>query len=241
VGLCICGRDETLDLLNVQEGHRILDVGCGTGDDVRRLASLVGSTGCAVGVDNSKTMITEAERRSEGLNLAVEFHVNDAQHLDFADSTFDGCRAERIFVHVEDPGKLLIEMIRVARPGGRVVVFECDVDALIFDTPDRALDRKVVHAICDSLRHGRIARQLPALFRRSALEEIIVVPRLLIIPWAIWAKALVGTLKNAQEAGVLTGGDISNWWNQVEEAEQSGVFFSAVPAVLVSGRKPQEH
>jgi hypothetical protein len=52
----------TYELLRPRSGARLLDVGCGPGDDVLALAALVGPTGRVVGVDNSTTMLTEARR-----------------------------------------------------------------------------------------------------------------------------------------------------------------------------------
>ncbi len=67
-------KQRTLALLNVREGVHVLDIGCGTGVDVRRLAQHVGQTGKVVGIDPSITMITEARTRSAELSLPVEFH-----------------------------------------------------------------------------------------------------------------------------------------------------------------------
>src|SRR5690348_123015 len=74
-------------LLDVHAGDDILDVGCGTGDDTRALAHLVGRSGRITGVDSSATMIAEARRRAAGLDLPVEYRVANAQHLPFADNT----------------------------------------------------------------------------------------------------------------------------------------------------------
>jgi ubiquinone/menaquinone biosynthesis C-methylase UbiE len=90
-------------LLKLQSGHRVLDVGCGTGDDVRGMAELVGAVGQAVGIDQSEVMIQEAERRSVNQSPPVEFRVMDAHHLDFPDGTFDSVRAERVLQHAEAP------------------------------------------------------------------------------------------------------------------------------------------
>src|SRR5262245_20458895 len=100
-----CKR-QMLNLLDAQIGHRILDVGCGTGEDVMALAHLVGSEGLVTGVDMSETMIAEAKKRSAGSGLPVEWRLGQAERLDFADNTFDSCRAERIFGHVENPRNL---------------------------------------------------------------------------------------------------------------------------------------
>jgi ubiquinone/menaquinone biosynthesis C-methylase UbiE len=170
-----CKR-KILSLLNVREGDVLLDVGCGTGDDGRMLAQMVGDRGRVVGVDSSGVMIAEARRRAEGSNLGVEFHLGDAHHLNFSNNTFDGCRTERTFMHVDDPSQLLAEMIRVARSGTRIVVFDFDWDAVVINSPDRSLTRKIVRMMSDSVRQGWIGRRLPALFRESGLREIAIIP-----------------------------------------------------------------
>lgn len=116
--------------LNMQQGQSILDVGCGTGDDVLSLAELVGKTGSVVGVDSSEKMIEESKKRSNlrGGKLSIELHVGNAHHLDFADNTFDCSRAERLLMHVDDP---IAEMARVTKPGGHIVIFDLDWDGVI--------------------------------------------------------------------------------------------------------------
>jgi ubiquinone/menaquinone biosynthesis C-methylase UbiE len=54
-------KSAMLDLLEPVAGQRLLDVGCGTGDDVRDLARRVAPTGTVVGVDMSNTMIEVAK------------------------------------------------------------------------------------------------------------------------------------------------------------------------------------
>lgn len=53
-------KRQSYDLLQIQPGQRILDVGCGTGDDVRAMAERVGATGRVIGLDSSATMIQTA-------------------------------------------------------------------------------------------------------------------------------------------------------------------------------------
>jgi len=55
-----------LQLLGIRAGYRLLDVGCGVGDDVREMARLAGETGKAVGLDNSQVMIAEARKGPKG-------------------------------------------------------------------------------------------------------------------------------------------------------------------------------
>ncbi|HKQ76834.1 MAG TPA: methyltransferase domain-containing protein [Blastocatellia bacterium] len=231
-------KHRLLHLLDTKEGHRILDVGCGAGEDAMAMARMVGSEGLVTGVDKSEIMIAEAKKRSAGSGLPVEWILCQAERLDFADNTFDGCRADRLLGHIEDPHKLLADMIRVTRPSGRVVVFDFDVDAFIFNIPDYELNRKVVHALCDSFCNGHIGRQLPALVRSSGLIDIFIIPYTLIYPLEMLMLGLEGVLENAQETGVLTYGEVSRWRHQLEEAEQQGSFFAAAPGFIVGGRKP---
>lgn len=95
-------KRRTYALLQAGPGHRILDVGCGTGDDVRASAAIVGPSGHVTGVDSSTVMIAEAQQRSGALGLRVEFRVGDAHALDFPDNIFDGARADRTLQHLAD-------------------------------------------------------------------------------------------------------------------------------------------
>src|SRR4051812_30370655 len=99
MGFLDTAKANALELLRLAPGMRILDVGCGTGEDVRSIAQAVGTSGFVVGVDLSESMVAEANRRSDRFDLPVHFSEGDAQHLDFPDDSFDGCRAERLLQH----------------------------------------------------------------------------------------------------------------------------------------------
>ena len=108
-------------------GGKVLDVACGTGDMVVELLRL----GCTVtGVDLSKEMLAIAKRKAE----SGKWKVADAEHLPFEDNTFDAVTCAfgvRNFVHLEQGLK---EMLRVLKPGGRMVILE-------LATPDSRLLR----------------------------------------------------------------------------------------------------
>ncbi|HLY31903.1 MAG TPA: methyltransferase domain-containing protein [Ktedonobacterales bacterium] len=223
--------------LQAQEGQSILDVGCGIGDAAQTLAALVGSAGRVVGVDSSEYLIQEARRRAEGTGLSVDYRVGDAHQLDFTDQSFDGCRADRVFMFLEDPRRALTEMIRVTRPGGRIVIYDIDWDGMMADHPDRALTRKVFHLGCESVRHGWMGRQLPALFRENALGDVTVSPHMIVPDYAFFTRVFRGLLNRASETGVISTSELSQWWDPLEQADQQGLFFAAVPGFIISGRK----
>jgi ubiquinone/menaquinone biosynthesis C-methylase UbiE len=134
-------RQRMFELLEVREGARLLDVGCGAGNDVQDLARLVGPSGRVVGIDSSATMIEQARARTADGDLPVEYLQEDAYHLPFEENSFDGCVSSRVFKHLAEPERALGEMVRVARTGARIVVAEADFDLTIVDIPDRTLAR----------------------------------------------------------------------------------------------------
>lgn len=245
-------KQMSFHLLEVREGARLLDVGCGSGDDVRALAALVGESGRVVGIDSSERMIEEARARDgrDGVPAAgagtgraarVEFHVMDAHQLGFPDADFDGCRADRVLQHVADPARVLGDLVRVARPGGRIVVVEPDWETFVIDATDRQVTRRVLNHRCDDVRHGWIGRQLPGLFHAAGLADIAVQP-ITLTSTSFAEIEHLGRLSTAVEHAVAAGsispeaGDA--WLAALRQRDAAGRFFSAITGFVVAGRKP---
>jgi ubiquinone/menaquinone biosynthesis C-methylase UbiE len=231
-------KRQMLEWLQIQPGGRFLDVGCGTGDDAREMARLVGGMGDVVGIDNSQAMISEANQRLAGTHLPLEFHLADAMALPFEDGHFDGCRADRSLMHVPDAERVLAEMVRVARPGGRIAVFEVDFETLVIDAPDRPLARKVMHTWCDHFRNGWLGRYIPGMLRDLGLREVVVWPHTLLLTPAL-VDPLLGntTVERAVAQGTITPEEGEAWLAQLDTLERTGRFFSTMTGFLVAGRK----
>ena len=224
--------------LELHDGVSLLDVGCGTGDDVWYLARVVGPRGRVVGVDVSSAMIAEAKKRHATSELPVEFVEGDVQDLAFPEASFDRCRTERMLMHLNDPECALAEMVRVTRPGGKVVVFDFDWDTVFVDSPYKETTRKLVHAFSDGIKHGWIGRSLPRLFRVAGLTEVTCVPHAVRWYGAFAHRIFDGHLAKAQQAGVLSADELASWWHHLEQAEAAGQFHFGILGFIVSGRKP---
>ena len=112
-------RRRTVAVLNEWVG-RVLEVGCGTG-----LALPLYAEGQRVtGIDFSAEMLAKAEARvaAEGLAHVEALRRMDARELDFPDASFDQVAAMHVLSVVPEPGQVLSEIVRVLRPGGRLVV-----------------------------------------------------------------------------------------------------------------------
>lgn len=230
-------RQAMMEQLALKDGATILDVGCGTGQDTQDLVRAVGPHGRVVGIDASETMLQEARARVAGMQLPLEYVLADARQLPFADASFDGCQASRVFGHLREPAQALAEMVRVARPGARIVLADGDLDLTVVDIPDRALARKIVHAACDQMVQGWMGRQMPRLFKQAGLIDISVEGRLMPLDYTFFQIAFSGILQGARTAGTVSAEELTRFWNALEQAEQEQHFFARVGGFVVSGRK----
>jgi demethylmenaquinone methyltransferase / 2-methoxy-6-polyprenyl-1,4-benzoquinol methylase len=123
-------RERAVDIAGVGPGSRVLDVASGTGDLALELARRVAPGGEVVGSDFSEGMLARA-RRKAGAYPNLRFEWSDALDLSYADDSFDAATVGFAVRNFSDLGRGLAEMVRVVRPGGRVMVLE-------FTTPTRA-------------------------------------------------------------------------------------------------------
>jgi SAM-dependent methyltransferase len=104
-------------------GGRVLDVATGAGGFVHVLLDGLRDHGEIVGIDADPARAA-AFREAFAAHPDVRFELMDAHELDFGDASFDTVCVASSLHHFEDPAPVLAEMLRVARPGGHVVVSE---------------------------------------------------------------------------------------------------------------------
>lgn len=113
------GRVEAIARMGLKPGDRVLEVGAGTGIN----APLYPRECQVTAIDLSSAMLEKARERVTRLGLAnVRLLEADAEHLTFADDSFDSVYAPYTVSVVPNPVKVALEMKRVCRPGGRIVI-----------------------------------------------------------------------------------------------------------------------
>lgn len=113
----------TIELLQIRDGDRILEVGFGPGLAIEMAARLVGS-GEVVGVDHSEIMLRQASRRNRAAIDAgrVELHVGSADALPAFTVPFDKVMASNVLLFLDDPVATLRTWLPLMRPGGSIAI-----------------------------------------------------------------------------------------------------------------------
>jgi ubiquinone/menaquinone biosynthesis C-methylase UbiE len=233
-----CKR-ESYDVLAAMPGSRILEVGCGLGDDAAALAARVAPGGSVVGVDSSQAMVVVARGR-HGDIAGLSFETADATRLPFEDASFDGCRIDRVLQHIADAGSAIRDMTRVLRPGGTLVAFDSDWETLTVDSQDRALTRAILNAWCDRFPAGWIGRRLRGLFLDAGLDDVKTHPKTLVcteLEVADRVFSLFATADGLVSAGTVGRDDADRWKRELRSADSAGRFLTTYTGFLVSGTR----
>lgn len=116
-----CGVGNPLLAGDIRPGETVLDVGCGAGVDMLRVAARVGPTGKVHGVDLTAAMVEKAVRHIRQMGLRnVWAEESSAESLPFADETFDVVTSNGVLNLSPQKRICLAEIHRVLKHGGRL-------------------------------------------------------------------------------------------------------------------------
>lgn len=117
-------RKEVIRLSDAKIGDQVLDCATGTGDLAIEFKKAVGSTGKVIGTDFCEAMMQFAPDKANKLGLNIPFQLEDVMKLSFEANQFDITSISFGIRNVENPKQALMEMARVTKPGGRVMILE---------------------------------------------------------------------------------------------------------------------
>ncbi len=163
----------------IAEGMRVLDIGCGDGFFMRRIARLIGPSGQVVGLDIDGRALRAAAANCRKLGVPYALVEGHSSALPFPDRSFDACFSALSFFDFSDPVSVVSSMCRVTRPGGVVAVIEHDYNhQALFPFP-AGLELAVEQALARAAREavgatGRFyaARNLPLWLSEAGLADV---------------------------------------------------------------------
>jgi SAM-dependent methyltransferase len=122
-------HEEMVTLAGLRDGHRVLDVGCGTGNLLRTIGGHHPGTEL-VGLDPDPKALARARRKARRAGVNVRLDQGFAQELPYEDGSVDRVFSSLMLHHLDTPSKdaLLAEIRRVLRPDGLLVLADAVVD-----------------------------------------------------------------------------------------------------------------
>lgn len=211
---------------------RVLEIGCGTGAMLRRLARRKDFNGTAVGLDQSPVFIEAASKYAgvEGVGNRIEFQVGDAHNLEYPSASFDLVIVHTVLSHVTEPLRILNEAARMISANGIVVFFDGDYASLTYAYPDREFGRKMDDALANAtFNNPWVMRELPQLLPQAGLRLL-----------SAWGDdvAEIGTasyfssfaetyLQYVVSAGLLPSSQVDTWLATQRRAMENGTFFAS--------------
>jgi SAM-dependent methyltransferase len=154
----------------------LLDVGCGPGVFTEAMASLA-PQGRAIGVDAEAGLVRRGRRRLAGQNERVRLVHASAEDMPFDDAEFDLAYARFLFQHLPRPQRVLGEMRRVVKPGGRVVVVDTDDVGLVLHPEPQGFQSLLDASQSAQRRRGgdrQVGRKLKSILMEGGLTDVQV-------------------------------------------------------------------
>jgi SAM-dependent methyltransferase len=227
-----------IDLMAPRPSDAILDVGCGAGSLDRLLARRVDGANPITAVDVNPFLLGEAAAlaAAEGLGSAITFSRGNAEALPFPDHSFD-CVFSVTALEECDADRAIAEMMRVAKPGGRVGVIVRAIDmpqwwSIAVPEPMR---KKIETPPQSVSPRGVADASLYHRMRRAGLRDLVCYPALVTLDrpeGPIWR------FREDHVLSLFTAEEAELWRAARDAVGAEGLLFAAHPMHCAAGTKP---
>jgi ubiquinone/menaquinone biosynthesis C-methylase UbiE len=237
----VAQRRRVLKALELRTSEQVLDIGSGPGLLAYEMAVSVGQDGRICGVDTSEQMLAMSRTRCADKSW-TEFKKADAVRLPYPDGSFDAAVSTQVFEYVADIPAALIELYRVMRPGGRVLIMDTDYGSLVIHTKDHVRMERILSAWNEHFVHATLPRTLSRQLREAGftIRQRDVIP--MFNPeyqentfakgaLSIMASFAVGRKGVSQE-------EASAWLAEFADLGKQGEFFFSLNRYLFLADKP---
>ncbi|MBL8019102.1 MAG: arsenite methyltransferase [Leptospirales bacterium] len=171
----------------IKEGHTVIDLGSGAGNDAFIARAQTGVTGRVIGVDMTEAMLQKARKNNEKLGFTnVEFRHGEIENLPVEESTADVVISNCVLNLVPEKARAFSEIYRVLKPGGQFTISDIVLEGTL---PDNLREAAEMYAGCVS---GAMQKNgyLGLIFSTGFLNVSILKEKAVLIPEDILSKYL---------------------------------------------------
>jgi ubiquinone/menaquinone biosynthesis C-methylase UbiE len=228
-----------IDLIAPQPGEAILDVGCGAGSLDRQLAQRLGGANPITAIDVNPFWLREAEALAaeDGLAGMIRFAPGNAEAVPFPDASFDAVFSVTVLEEC-DADRAIADMVRVARPGGRIGIIVRALDLPQWwnlDLPE-PIRRKITPPPQSVAAKGVADASLYRRMRQAGLAGLTCFPTLVTLDrpdGPIWR------YREDHVLSLLDGEELAIWHAARDRAAQEGLLLTAHALHGAIGHKPE--
>ncbi len=228
-----------LEEVALRPGEAILDVGCGSGVLDRWLAEYINRAHAITALDINRYLLREAEMlaRKKGLEHIITFEEGSAEALPFHENRFDVSLSLTV-MEEGDADRMLAELIRVTKPGGRIaaIVRGDDCPALLTPRVRPEVEAKAVRAVGAGVAERGCADA--SLYRRFHAAGLIGVRKFPQLAVYDESDIVMAEFYQSRIVSVLSPSEVEEWQAAAIKAQDERGFVVAVPHHCAVGTKP---
>ncbi len=239
-------RQYIYSLIDITSAKSILDIGCGTGYDLKQIAKLTQKRMRLVGIDTSRKKIEAAHIATKN-DAYFSFFIRDVSSgLLFKNGEFDVVYSKNLLECIPNKETLIKEVHRVLRSNGQVLFAHWDWDSQVIDGENKALVRKIIHrfsdwkqkwmANCDSWMGRRLWRT----FNRTDLFKGNIYTYALTntnfcAPYYGYAR--IKDFETLVSKGMIRKEEYEAFYKDIVNLSQGGEYFYSITMYIYVGRK----
>ena len=212
-------RMATLQALALRTGEIVLDIGVGPGLLAYDMAQLVSETGS----------------RCDAFPQ-VEITSGEAQNLRFENACFDAVVCVQVLLYVQEASKALIEMQRVLKPGGRVVIIETDWRGLVLNSSYSELTEKMIGSWDAAVASPQLPPVLEHMLKQAGFNSVSVTAfPVLANSYLVgsYAHSMLNQLSDyAVKQSRVKKSEAKDWLDDLDHKQNEGSFFFCINRFL---------
>lgn len=225
--------------LSLEEGHRVLDFGCGPGFVSTEIARLVGPNGTVHAVDVNQEFVTRCQAISEeaGMGDRLTAHHLKDDTIPIEVGSIDRALAKNVLEYVPDASKSLQAIRRTLASGGMLAAVDSDWGFVVAEPFSPREVTELFEAAQPAFREPYIGRRLPGLFRGAGYSEVEVRVNSVIDRKGHLQGVIHNMLAYALQFGRLSEQRVTDYKERLLNAVNDGEYLFILPQFVVRGVK----